>query len=86
MMIVDPDDAGLYGGGHAKRALDVVAPDCGAEREGRVVGERNRFGLVAERGDADNRTEHLFAKETHLRVDVGKHGGADVEAVAQCLW
>ena len=39
VMIVDPDDAGLDGGGHAMRAADVAGADGGGQPERRIVGE-----------------------------------------------
>src|SRR5580765_1443256 len=56
---VDPDRAGVEGGRHTMRALEVARPHRGGEAVARGVGERDRLVIAVERGDRDDRPEDL---------------------------
>src|SRR5690606_6373585 len=65
---VGPDAARLDPAAHAVGAVDVAGPDPGAQAELRVVGDRQRFGLVLEGGHGHHRPEDLFLEHAHLVV------------------
>src|ERR1700689_556914 len=59
---VPPDRPGADALAHAERPADVGGPHAGAETVPAVVGDRDRFLLVAERDHREHRAEHLLLR------------------------
>src|SRR5256885_5934449 len=68
---------------HPQRALGVARPHVAVEAVVRVVGERDRLGLVAKRDGADHRTEDLLARDHHVVAHAGEERRLDVVAARQ---
>src|SRR5215469_10611464 len=60
VLAVDEAHPGLDGGGHAVRAGEILAPDVAAQSIARVIGLRNRVGLVIEGNEARHWPEDLL--------------------------
>ena len=60
---VDAEVAGLHAARDPDAAAEVVGPDRPAQAVDRVVGERDRVGLVVERQHADDRAEDLLRRD-----------------------
>ena len=65
-MIVDPDDAGLHGGGDAMRASDVAGADRRRKSERRIIGKPQRVGLIVEPRHRGERPEHFLLEDAHV--------------------
>src|SRR5437762_9803772 len=65
---------------HPQRALGVARPHVAVEAVVRVVGERDRLGLVAKRDGADHRAEDLLARDHHVVAHAGEERRLDVVA------
>src|SRR5690349_15333244 len=70
---VDPGHTGFDHTGDAVRAGQVTRPDVSGQAVTGAVGQPDRVGLVAERGDAHHRAEDLLAEDPHPRLDVGEY-------------
>src|SRR5256885_12668096 len=68
---------------HPQRALGVACPQVAVEAVVRVVGERDRLGLVAKRDGADHRAEDLLARDHHVIAHAGEERRLDVVAARQ---
>src|SRR2546426_4604938 len=70
---------------HPQRALGVACPQVAVEAVVRVVGERDRLGLVAKRDGADHRAEDLLARDHHVVAHAGEERRLDVVAARE-VW
>ncbi|MNM70584.1 hypothetical protein D3C81_822170 [compost metagenome] len=68
VVAVGPHAPGLDPTAHAVGTVDVAGPHAGTQAELGVVGNRQRFGFVLERGDADHRPEDFLLEHAHLVV------------------
>ena len=71
---VDRQHAGVDGARDPQRLRAVARPDRAREPVDRVVGQRDRLGLGAERDDDRDRAEDLLAHRAVVRVDRAQHG------------
>ena len=81
--LVDADHASVDARRDVLRPRKIAAEDRGAEPEGRVVRESQRFVDRAERLDACDRPERLFAHDVHCVGDVGEDRRRHEVAVAR---
>src|ERR1700761_249133 len=79
---VDRDHAGLDRPRDAQCARPVAGPDRAGKAVDRVVGERDRLRLAAERDHRDDRAEDLLAGGAVVVGDRGQHNRREPEAVA----
>ena len=82
MIAVGPHAARLNGATEAIGARAVTGPDTGAETIERVIGNRQRFGIVLEGCNRHDRSKNFFLEDTHLVVAL-EHGRLDVIAARQ---
>src|SRR5665213_1946363 len=76
VVAVGPHPTGLDGAPEAIAAVDVAAPDPGAETIEGVVGDRQRLFVVLEGGHRHDRPEDLLLEDAHLVVAL-EHGRLD---------
>ena len=82
VVAVGPDPARLDAAAEAVGAVHVAGPDAGAEAVERVVGDRQRLGVVLEGRDREDRPEDLLLEDPHLVMAL-EHRRLDVEALAE---
>src|ERR1700730_1422108 len=63
--------------------LDVLSPDPRRQAIARVIGNVDRFDLVAKRYHRQHRAEDLFLSDPHVIADPGQDSRLDEVAVAQ---
>ena len=80
---VDRQHAGLDRARDAQRLGAVARPDRARQPVDRVVGERDRLLLVAERHDDRDRAEDLLAHRAVVAVDRAQHGRREPVARAR---
>src|SRR5439155_734538 len=68
---------------HPERTLGVARPHVTVEAVVRVVGERDRLGLVAKRDGADQRAEDLLPRDHHVVAYAGEERRLDVVAARE---
>src|SRR4029077_13252375 len=81
--LVDPDEAGLHGGGGAMRGGEVIGPDRGREPVFDGIALFEHLGFVAPFENAEHGAENLLAGNAHIWLYVIKHRGLDEEALGQ---
>src|SRR5207253_10206851 len=80
---VDLHRPGAHGARDAEPALGVAGPDVAVEPVVRVVGERDRLGLVPEADGGDHGAEDLLARDRHVVAGVGEERRLDVVAAGE---
>src|SRR6478736_3918002 len=68
VIAVGPHPTRLDGAAHLVGAGAIARPDAGTEAVEGVVGDREGFGVVLERGDGEDRSENLLLEDAHLVV------------------
>ena len=68
MIAVGPHASGLDRAAHAVGHIAVAAPHACAQSVQRVIGDRQRFGLVLERGHRQHRAKDFLLENAHLVV------------------
>src|SRR5664280_482259 len=82
VVAVGPHAPGLDGPAHAVGAGAVARPHAGAQTVERVVGDRQRLGIVLERGHGEHGAEDLLLEDPHPIVTL-EHRRLEVVALGE---
>ena len=82
VVAIRPDPSGLDATAEAVAGTGIAAPHTGAEAVERVIGNRQGFFLVLERGHGNDRAEDFLLEDPHPVVAL-QHGRFDIITIAQ---
>lgn len=82
VVAIDPDRAGLDPGYEVHRFLEIVSPQRGRQAHFGIIGKVDRFVLIVEGGDGDQRPEDLLPGYGKLRSRADYNGRPDIVASA----
>src|SRR5205814_3475839 len=82
IVCIDPDRARFDFGCHAVRELDVLGPNRRYQAVDGAVGDGNGLIRILEADRRKHRSENLFLRDLHVRLDLRENGRLHEETFA----